>query len=158
MSHPPPFGMPGLTPARLCNPGLCWFLGPWPSLPHLAPLSAQESVACSPAVLYQMHHILLNLILNTWSATWTGVPHGHLSQRSLVSSYEPSGTFPVGWRVRLASHGQGKAHLPLRRTVLQILSSPSPKETGPVGGSSQALRRVAGGALRPPWLGHCLWF
>lgn len=136
-------------------PNFCLFLGPWPSLsqfslwPKKGQLGHLQSGSC------QMSHILLNLILSTWPATQARVPHG-LSQRLLVSSYEPPGTFPVGWLVQLASRGQKKACLPPRRIVLGILGL-SPKEPGSAGVSSQALRMVAGRNLRPQWPGQCLW-
>lgn len=150
--------MSGLTPTSLCNPEPLFI-----SWPLALPLSSSSSLWPKKGRLghlqsgsCQMRHILLNLILSTWSATRARVPHG-LSQSLLVSSYEPPETFPVGWLVQLASRGQKTAPLPPRRIVLRILSSSSPKGPGSAGVSSQALRMVAGRDLRPQWPGQCLW-
>lgn len=64
LSHGPPFGLSGPNPPSLCSPKpLCYFFwAPGPPLLIIFPRKC-GLVPCS-LVPCQMHHILLNLILN----------------------------------------------------------------------------------------------
>lgn len=145
--------MSRLNPPCVCSPKPSgYFAGsldlPLSSYSSLCPQGRWPGPLSS--VPFQMHHSLLNLILNTWSTAWAGMPmvcpKDHLSVPT--TSWEPL-SLVIG---PVSKSGTKGGLSSTQMDLSPILRSPSPTETP----GRQALtgpRMVAGRDLRAPGAG-----